>query len=551
MAAINFPTGASNGTTHYENGKLWTFDGVSWNITAQPANLTYLPNLSTVGIVTSGAWAATAITSKYGGFGSIPIVSKGDILVGSGNTWYNLPYSASNNQVLTVDTSQAFGIKWANAASSGITSPGGSDTYVQFNDGGSFGGTTDFTYIKSNSILKLSGISTVYPNLNIQKSDNGYFSNPRIGLKFNNSNNPSTATDIYNSSGIAFENKSGIGNTNYSKFNLASFGFTDGFSVFSITSEQGSSTGYTDDYLRTALEIYSYPRWTNPNKSNVTYIYGDIQLLSYYAGETLGLGENPNNGQLYVEGGVGIGKSLSVAGSFYIYNNNTTEYSGFKYSGNATTVYTLPTNTPQSASGTSVLASTIDGTMRWVGMGTGGAGTVNQGIQYSIPYYPSAGTLITGSSNFTNVGTGISITYTTASTSLTTGALVVSGGIGVGQTSNTKTLGINNVIEQMADTFTTSATGTGQTVHLVDSSVYRTLKYVIQTTSGSDYNSSEILLMHDGSTVYMTEYAQLLAGSGLTLATFDSDISGGKLRLLTSPTNASTSYKFICTALRV
>lgn len=299
MAAINFPTGASNGTTHYENGKLWTFDGVSWNITAQPANLTYLPNLSTVGIVTSGAWAATAITSKYGGFGSIPIVSKGDILVGSGNTWYNLPYSASNNQVLTVDTSQAFGIKWASVTSSG------------------------------------------------------------------------------------------------------------------------------------------------------------------------------------------------------------------------------------------------------------GAGTVAQGLQYSIPYYPSAGTLITGSSSFTNVGTGISITYTTASTSLTTGALVVSGGIGVGQTSNTKTLGINNVIEQMADTFTTSATGTGQTIHLVDSSVYRTLKYVIQTTSGSDYNSSEILLMHDGSTVYMTEYAQLLAGSGLTLATFDSDISGGKLRLLTSPTNASTSYKFICTALRV
>lgn len=65
------------------------------------------------------------------------------------------------------------------------------------------------------------------------------------------------------------------------------------------------------------------------------------------------------------------------------------------------------------------------------GGGTG-SGTVDLGLMNSIPYYPSTGTAITGSSNFLNVGTGISILYTTASTSRTTGALVVSGGVGIG-----------------------------------------------------------------------------------------------------------------------
>ena len=64
--------------------------------------------------------------------------------------------------------------------------------------------------------------------------------------------------------------------------------------------------------------------------------------------------------------------------------------------------------------------------------GGGGAGTVYNGIQNSIPYYPSTGTAITGSINFQNTGTGISIAYTTASTSISSGALTVLGGVGIG-----------------------------------------------------------------------------------------------------------------------
>jgi len=64
---------------------------------------------------------------------------------------------------------------------------------------------------------------------------------------------------------------------------------------------------------------------------------------------------------------------------------------------------------------------------------SGAAGTVNNGSVNAIPYYPSAGAAITGSSSFTNVGTGISILYTAGTSSTSTGALVITGGVGIGQ----------------------------------------------------------------------------------------------------------------------
>ena len=64
--------------------------------------------------------------------------------------------------------------------------------------------------------------------------------------------------------------------------------------------------------------------------------------------------------------------------------------------------------------------------------GGGGAGTVYNGAQYSIPYYPITGSAVTGSVNFQNTGTGISIGYTTGSINFSSGALTVLGGVGIG-----------------------------------------------------------------------------------------------------------------------
>ena len=78
---------------------------------------------------------------------------------------------------------------------------------------------------------------------------------------------------------------------------------------------------------------------------------------------------------------------------------------------------------------------------------------------------------------------------------------------------------------------------TAQTADVVSKLSYRTVKYVISATHGTDFHSTELILVHDGTTVYMTEYATIYTSS--SLAAFDADISGNYIRLRVTPTNSS------------
>ncbi len=90
-------------------------------------------------------------------------------------------------------------------------------------------------------------------------------------------------------------------------------------------------------------------------------------------------------GAIVATGGAAVGQSLSIGGRLQIFNS--TNYSAFRYTGIANTTYTLPPNSPQASVGTSVLASTIDGTMSWVGLpvasGSGSPGGSNLQVQYN------------------------------------------------------------------------------------------------------------------------------------------------------------------------
>lgn len=81
---------------------------------------------------------------------------------------------------------------------------------------------------------------------------------------------------------------------------------------------------------------------------------------------------------------------------------------------------------------------------------------------------------------------------------------------------------------------------------------YRSGKYLISITDDTtpaSFQTSEILLMHDGTTSYLTEYAVVRTGSNL--GTFASDISGSNNRLLFTPTVANSTIKFSRTLLGV
>ncbi len=139
----------------------------------------------------------------------------------------------------------------------------------------------------------------------------------------------------------------------------------------------------------------------------------------------------------------------------------------------------------------------------------------------------------------------------TGSGSTTSGSLTVSGGAGIAGTLNASSVGISELQNIFSTTLTTSSTGASQTLHSLDISVYRTAKYIVQAISGSDIQAQEILMIHDGTDVYMTEYSQVLGASNSVITTFDASIAGGNMNLLVTPVNSITTYIASCTALRV
>lgn len=79
-----------------------------------------------------------------------------------------------------------------------------------------------------------------------------------------------------------------------------------------------------------------------------------------------------------------------------------------------------------------------------------------------------------------------------------------------------------------------NATYTTSDQQITDSwsaSAYRSAKYIIQVTQGTEYQTSEMLLMHNGTTTFTTEYALLHTTPSL-LCTVATDVYGGNVRLL-------------------
>ena len=71
---------------------------------------------------------------------------------------------------------------------------------------------------------------------------------------------------------------------------------------------------------------------------------------------------------------------------------------------------------------------------------------------------------------------------------------------------------------------------------------FRAARYIVAMSRGTDFHSTEIMLVHDGTTVSLTQYGVLQDN---TLATFDADISGDNVRLKCTPASAtSTTIKF-------
>ena len=102
------------------------------------------------------------------------------------------------------------------------------------------------------------------------------------------------------------------------------------------------------------------------------------------------------------------------------------------------------------------------------------------------------------------------------------------------------------VLSGVSTTSSTSQTA----INTFAAATYRSAKYNIQVVRGSSYQTSEVLVIHDGSNSYGTEYAVIKTGN--SLASFDTDINSGNVRLLATPTSGdSTTFKLVTTLTKV
>ena len=107
---------------------------------------------------------------------------------------------------------------------------------------------------------------------------------------------------------------------------------------------------------------------------------------------------------------------------------------------------------------------------------------------------------------------------------------------------------VGNSYVRSDSTSISSTSATTVATHAV--ATYRTVKYQVQITQGSTYHSTELNAIHDGTTVYLTEYGTIFSGS--SLATFDATITSGNMLLqVTMGSNASSTIKVISSAISV
>jgi len=86
-------------------------------------------------------------------------------------------------------------------------------------------------------------------------------------------------------------------------------------------------------------------------------------------------------------------------------------------------------------------------------------------------------------------------------------------------------------------------TNSSSVIDTFNTGSFRSAKYVLQVTSGSNYQVSEMLVLHhDNLTASNTEYAQL--NSGLNLVDFTTSVSGANVKLSAAGSFLSCSVRY-------
>ena len=239
---------------------------------------------------------------------------------------------------------------------------------------------------------------------------------------------------------------------------------------------------------------------------------------------------------------------------------------GYSITSNGVDLFLYTTNAYTQANTGVTNAATADGKAVTAGSYANSAfNTANSAGSYANSAFAAANaataTDATQNTNITAASTYANGAFLQANSAFTTAnnALPKAGGILTGPVSSnnpiyssalsantTVTINTNSVLES---TTVTTASVAQVTLDTFATATYRSAKYLVQMTSGSAYHMIELSLIHDGTTVYLSQYGEVKTGA--SLGTFDASISTGTLSVLFTPTNAVTTVKAAVTIIPV
>jgi hypothetical protein len=130
-----------------------------------------------------------------------------------------------------------------------------------------------------------------------------------------------------------------------------------------------------------------------------------------------------------------------------------------------------------------------------------------------------AGDTMTGKLTITVAGEGLEVANANVTNTLTVEALKV--------TTNTVTTAASGQV--VLDVFPTTELASA--------------KYFVQANSGSTYHTTEIVLVQEGTNIWMTEYGSIQTGA--PLGTFNADIDSGNVRLLFNATQSINTIRAV------
>jgi len=380
----------------------------------------------------------------------------------------------------------------------GNGNPGGSNTQVQFNNAGTFGGDAGFTYDQVTNVLTAQNINS--PN----------FTGNLTGV----ASTALAANTVINSSQ---PNIVSVGT-------LVNLTVGNGVTAASFTGDGGNLSNLAAANLVGSVPLAAHV--TSNAQPNITSV-GNLLALEVVATATAGNLNSSNRisgGNLFITGNVSVGGNISFASAnSFVANANVIEFNSSNVNfGDVDYIHILGGFNGQ------VLGTDGQGNLSWVNGGGGGGGGTPVGPNTAVQYNNSG--IFGGSSTFTwnNTAKILNIAGNLVANSMTLGA------------------GINQFATTSVFKAITSSTSANQVIWAVPASQVSAVEFTIVSTNITANTRTTVKISSTilGSTVEYNKYSGLEINGGI--GTFNVAFDAGNiysppsLVLRVTPLTAST-----------